>query len=333
MQRFLGDLPSCLTLVPTCHFLSWRYDRATAHLLRAGGISTLQEEASGQAGYVQLSLLGEEQASYITSQDKGDNLTTYTKETLVAALQEIRDKGWIPNSRPGNAEGVGNTLEDLLEIEENNLPLPNAAEWELKCQRANTSSLVTLFHLEPSPRAMRLVPQMLLPLYGWEHQEAGAKYGIDEKSFRQTISGQQRSDRGFKVVVDRGERKVVISFDAAAADPRHKTWLDSVKERVGLEELNPQPYWGFDDLFHKAGTKLLNCFFVEAEVKKQAGQEYFRYSVIKILQSFSLDGLLSGLEHGYMYVDFDARTGHNHGTKFRLRRSSLPLLYEHRMEV
>ncbi|MBQ5478723.1 MAG: hypothetical protein IIT66_00730, partial [Acetobacter sp.] len=32
---------------------------------------------------------------------------------------------------------------------ENNLPLPNAAEWELKCQRRQTTSLVTLFHIEP----------------------------------------------------------------------------------------------------------------------------------------------------------------------------------------
>jgi hypothetical protein len=43
--------------------------------------------------------------------------------------------------------------------------------------------------------------------------------------------------------------------------------LKSVKERIGLHELDPQPYWGFDDLEHKAGTKLINCFFVQAEVK------------------------------------------------------------------
>jgi len=63
----------------------------------------------------------------------------YTKESLIKELQQIRDMGWIPNARRGNAGGVGNTLEDLLGIEENNLPIPNAAEWELKCQRANTS--------------------------------------------------------------------------------------------------------------------------------------------------------------------------------------------------
>ncbi len=53
--------------------------------------------------------------------------------------------GWIDNARHGNVGGIGNTLEDLLGIEENNLPIPNAAEWELKAQRADTSSLTTLF--------------------------------------------------------------------------------------------------------------------------------------------------------------------------------------------
>ena len=34
------------------------------------------------------------------------------------------------------------------------------------------------------------------------------------------------------------------------------------------------------------------------------------------------------MEHGYVYVDFDARTGHNHGTKFRLKQGHLEQLYE-----
>ncbi len=260
-------------------------------------------------------------------------MKVYTKEALIKELKKIRDMGWIPNARPGNSGGVGNTLEDLLGIEENNLPIPNASEWELKCQRANTTSLITLFHMEPSPRALKFVPRVFLPLYGWQHQEAGGKYGTEEMSFRQTISGNQRSDRGFMVVVNRSQSKVLISFDASAVDPRHKEWLDSVAERVGLGELNPQPYWGFDDLRNKAGTKLLNCFYVQAEAKREGGKEFFRYSNIMILQGFSLNGLLTGIEQGYVYVDFDARTGHNHGTKFRLRQNQFPSLYSQSTEI
>ena len=251
----------------------------------------------------------------------------FTKESLIASLIEIRKKGWIPNARSGNVGGIGNTLEDLLGIEENNLPIPNAAEWELKCQRKETTSLTTLFHMEPSPRALKFVPQILLPKYGWAHQLAGNKYSGTEMSFRQTIHGLSRSDRGFKVIIDRDEKKILISFDAETVDNRHSEWLQSVKDRIGLDELNPQPYWGFNDLFHKAGTKLLNCFYVQAETKKIDGKTHFFYSDIMILQGLSLENFLESIENGQILVDFDARTGHNHGTKFRLRQNALPALY------
>ena len=70
----------------------------------------------------------------------------FTKETLIQNFIEIEKRGWIKNTRTGNSGSVGNILEDLLGIEENNLPIPNAAEWELKAQRKNTTSLTTLFH-------------------------------------------------------------------------------------------------------------------------------------------------------------------------------------------
>lgn len=247
----------------------------------------------------------------------------FSKEELINKLKEIEKQGWIPNARPGNVGGIGNTLEDLLGITENNLPIPNTAEWELKCQRIDTSSLTTLFHMEPSPRAIRFVPNILLPLYGWKHKAIPG-----EMSFRQTINGLSRTDRGFKVIVDRIVNKVLISFDSHAVDNRHHEWLKSVKKRIGLGELKPQPYWGFNDLFHKAGTKLLNCFYVRAQAKRESGKEFFWYKQITILQKFSLDKFLEAIEKGLILVDFDARTGHNHGTKFRLRQDRLPDLYD-----
>ena len=255
-------------------------------------------------------------------------MQVFTKDDLIQKLLEIKQEGWIPNARHGNAGGVGNTLEDILGIQENNLPIPNAAEWELKCQRKDSSSLTTLFHMEPSPRAVRFVPFILLPKYGWPHELAGHKYPETERSFRQTIHSQTRSDRGFGVVVDREARKILVSFDASSVDQRHQNWLNSVRSRIGLSELNPQPYWGFDDLFHKAGTKLLNCFYVQADVRRKNGREYYHYNTIMILQGFSLDKFIGAIEAGLILIDFDARTGHNHGTKFRMRQGSWDRLYD-----
>lgn len=252
----------------------------------------------------------------------------YTKDSLINELKIISARGWIPNAREGNHGGIGNTLEDLLGITENNLPIPNAAEWELKSQRINTTSLTTLFHIEPSPRAVKFVPQILLQKYGWAHQKAGNDYPHNEMSFRQTIHGLASSDRGFHVKIDRINRKVLISFDFEKVGAKHSEWLNSVKTKISLGQLDPQPYWGFDDLSNKAGTKLLNCFYVQAEVKREADREYYRYSKITMLQKFNFDGFLEQIERGNILVDFDARTGHNHGTKFRMRQNCLPALYQ-----
>lgn len=259
----------------------------------------------------------------------------FTKESLIEELLEISNRGWIPNARPGNDGGIGNTLEDLLEIEENNLPIPNAAEWELKTQKISTNSLTTLFHMEPSPRALKFVPAILLPNYGWPHQNAGIKYPEDERSFRATIHANNVSSRGFSVNIDRENKKVLVSFDSSKVSSNHSDWLEKVKDKIGLDELTPQPYWGFDDLEHKAGTKLLNTFYVQAEVRKdkETKKEYYKYSKILMLQKFSIDGFLSQLEAGNVLIDFDARTRHNHGSKFRMRQGCLPDLYETVTEI
>lgn len=260
-------------------------------------------------------------------------MITYTKESLIEALKGIMRRGWIPNARPSNIGGIGNTLEDLLGIQENNLPIPNAAEWELKCQRAESTALTTLFHMEPSPRALKFVPNIFLPKYGWKHELAGINYPANEMSFRQTIHGLERSDRGFMVKVDKINQKVLISFDASKVDSRHTEWLESVKKRVGVDELTPQPYWGFADLQNKAGTKLLNTFYVQAEVMKEGDKEFFHYCRVLILRGFNIDNFVTAIVAGNVLIDFDARTGHNHGTKFRLRQNARPKLYSDIQEV
>lgn len=257
-------------------------------------------------------------------------MKTFTKDSLKAELREIAERGWIASHRDTtttrNDGAAGNLLENLLGIEENNLPLPNANEWELKVSRANTTSLVTLLHSEPSPRTLKFVPAILLPNYGWAHQEAGGKYSEDERSFRMTMNAGSRTDRGFGVVVE--EDRLCVSFDASAVSERHADWLKEVESRAShLNDFDPAPYWGLDDLTRKIGAKLHNTVFVVAERKVEEGHEWFRYSKVSMLSGFSVDSFVDCLRNGVAFVEFDARTGHNHGTKFRVQRNSLPTLY------
>jgi len=259
----------------------------------------------------------------------------YTKEELIEKIHEISDQGWhksVKKTRDIRNDGaVGNTLEVLLGIKENNLPIPNAQEWELKGQRSHTSSLITLKHIEPSPRAARIVPQLLLPKYGWKHKQAGKKYPKTEMSFRSTTSAAQFTNRGFKVVVDRKQNKLRFVFDSSKVDtskPEIANWFKSVKKNAGLGPFDPEPYWGFEDLKYAIGEKIRNCFYIIADSKIEEKREYFQYKKLIILSGFSFEKLLKCFEDGVIFIDFDARTGHNHGTKFRIRQQNFPDLYE-----
>jgi len=179
----------------------------------------------------------------------------YTKDDLVIQILGICNAGWhrsVKNTIDARNDGaVGNTLERLLGIEENNLPIPNAREWELKGQRKHSASLITLKHIEPSPTAAKIVSTILLPLYGWPHAHAGTRYPKKEMSFRSTTSATAFTSRGFKIVVDRVAQKIRFIFDSTKADrtkPDISEWLSSVDKRIGLEPINPEPYWGFDGI-------------------------------------------------------------------------------------
>jgi len=258
----------------------------------------------------------------------------YTKEGLIKELRRIYAAGWhrsvkrTINTR--NDGAVGNTLEVLLGISENNIPLPNASEWELKGQRSQSTSLVTLKHIEPSPRAARIVSALLLPKYGWKHKQAGGRYPVTEMSFRSTTSSTEYTKRGFRIIVDRNAGKLRFVFNPAVADrgdPEIATWLGMVGKRVGLGPFEPEPYWGFDDLQYEIGAKISNCFYAVADTKVMNEREYFLYEKLYILSGFSFDKFLGCLDQGVVVVDFDARTGHNHGTKFRIKQGHWTNLY------
>lgn len=258
----------------------------------------------------------------------------YSKDQLINAMRKIFNDGWHKSVKKTlnfrNDGAVGNTLERLLGIKENNLPIPNAREWELKGQRSHSGSLITLKHIEPSPTAAKIVSNLLLPKYGWKHKQAGKKYPTTEMSFRSTTSATNYTNRGFKIEVDKKQNKLRFVFNAERADskdPEIRVWLKSVEQRIGLGPLNPEPYWGFEDLKYAVGEKIKNCFYAIADTKTEKSREWFLYKELYMLSGFSFEKFVVCIEDGSLLIDFDARTGHNHGTKFRLKQGYWKELY------
>jgi hypothetical protein len=82
------------------------------------------------------------------------------------------------------------------------------------------------------------------------------------------------------------------------------------------------------DLEAAISQKLPNCFYAVAQSRRADGREQFRYVRLVMLSAFSFDRFLKAVAGGAVLVDFDARTGHNHGTKFRLRQDCWSDLYD-----
>lgn len=229
----------------------------------------------------------------------------HTQKTLIEDFDNISTAGWIPNYRTTSSGNVGNILEDLLGIEENNLSLPDAGEWEIKAQKVNLqpNSLLSLCAIEPEPRELKVVPY-LVETFGWTPTIWRSNYSANEKSFRQTLTSNWTS-RGFRVCVT---NRVEVQYKGDI--PNYIT-----------------PYWAFDDLRKKLQSKMKNLFSVIAVSKNIDAVENFNYCDGVMYEGFSFDNFLTELSIGNIRVDFNARSGHNHGTKFRTNQSILTKLY------
>lgn len=253
---------------------------------------------------------------------KESNGPPQSREDLVTRLTELKTIGWIQTRQQVNDGLVGNTLEDFLRIKENNLTLPDAGKYELKAQRMETSSLTTLLHFDPYPRhPQNVITQVLGPIYGWPHEELKGEW-----SFRVTMYGNGYTNRGFKVAVDEKTLRLLVEFNPQEVDESKKDWLMQVFKKGG-QRLNPQPYWPLAEIEKKTQKKITNTIYVHAESRRKEAFEEFKYDTAILYEGFDFKKFTDGLVSGRIFVDFDARTGHNHGTKFRLKQGTLQDFY------
>jgi hypothetical protein len=260
-----------------------------------------------------------------------------TLEQVRETLHENRDK-WLLGTHQGNDGNQGNTLEELLGVEENNLQLPDLGDIEHKTQKVETGSFVTLFHKEPKPRAS--IPRLLKCL-GWQHRDAGKSYPKDEMSFRSTTYAHRFSDRGFSIdlVKDRIEfifdpnRVNLQAKDITGVFECYGDWLSSVESRVPHYSSVLPVYWDRVEFDKYCMTKLNNTLMCNLETKKIQGKEYFRVVEASIYNNFKSERLNNLFTSGDVVIDFDARTRHNHGTKLRVKNDKLGSMFEFSSKV
>lgn len=223
-------------------------------------------------------------------------------------FSEIKRLGWIKTHRTGPT-GIGKTLEDLLEIPENNIDGPDFGDYELKSARINSPrhGMLTLFTKTPEPKGA------IKRLYE-EFSYVSDAYDNNKPVLHATLSADKFTTLGSS------GRKIKIACQ---------------EERIYIQSENrlEDAYWSRETLKKAFDKKYTNTLvYVRAENRGSGKEEEFRFVEAYELADFSYDSIIQLLHEGIIKIDIrigqysDGRL-HDHGTAFRIPYQSFARLF------
>ena len=237
-----------------------------------------------------------------------------TYDELLSSLKELKKQGFVKTHRSGNT-GIGKTLEDCLEVEENNFAGPDGLTTELKAGRKNAASMLTLFTKSPQPPRIN---STLLQEIGYPEKEGSSK-----KVLHTTINANSyntlKGGTGLKITV----KKDRIEIDSP-----------KLKKKTEI----PTPYWDKTTLQERFEKKYIELLYVKADTKGSGSNEEFHFNEAWLMKGFDFDNFLKLLREGTLLVDIrigqypDGRP-HDHGTGFRIMPDRLDLCFSDRKKV
>ncbi len=209
----------------------------------------------------------------------------------------IKKEGWVLSHRKGPT-GIGQTLEQLLGLKENNIALPDLGVVELKAHRIGSSSLITLFTFN------RKVWQMK-PL------DAIRQHGTPD------VDGRM----GLYYTMSRTPNSMglFLHIETETISVRH------ISGRIIAE-------WKLDSLCERFMQKMLGLVLVSAFSEMRGEVEWFKFDRAQVLTETSAGIIRNQIITGNVLVDLrlhDKGTrARNHGTAFRTREEKLTFLFK-----
>lgn len=229
-------------------------------------------------------------------------------EQLTKKLKEIKEKGFIKTVRSHDG-GVGNTLEFLLGVKENNISLPDIGDIEIKAKRIDSSSMLTLVSKSPLPR------------------------GVNKVLFN-----------NYSHVADDGIQKLYTTIYSSKINPQNFRVVFDNDKLILKNKNDIEAYWFVDSLFGGLKTKANKILLVYAKTKGKKGsnREEFHYTEAYLLEGINSDKIQKILEDGKL--KFDIRIGadklgkkigvyHNHGTAIRISKQDYPELFKNHNKI
>ena len=228
-------------------------------------------------------------------------------DELKRKLYDLRQQGFVDTQRRGST-GVGYTLEKLLGLEENNLPIPDlGGRVEVKATRSSSTAFVTLFTFNRS-------------VWQVSQREAVERFGyIDEKgrlALKSTVSATSVNAQGLRLSLSNGPEM--------SASVIH----DPTGEILAT--------WSIFHLIGKFVTKFERMLFVKADRRESSvGTEQFHYVKAELVSEPRDREFLDAMRQGAVKIDLRmhlTETGavRNRGTALRVGERDLPMLFSKR---
>ncbi len=219
-------------------------------------------------------------------------------KTLKKKLKKIKKMGFVKTHRHGDT-GIGKTLEDLLGIQENNIPLPDIGEIaELKSYRKNAKSMMTLFTLEPLPKGGDR-DRLLLDNFGYSKRN-----NQRSKELHSTLSSKKYNNQNLKLSVEKDKIRV-----------------KGKGKRINI-------FWDMESVKNKFDKKLPALVHVLTDTNVIEGVENFHFNEAYLLEDFDFELFKKRVRADDIVVDFRMYyrpngSVRNHGTGFRVKIKKL----------
>lgn len=265
----------------------------------------------------------------------------------------------LPNVRPHDDGGIGQTIERYLKIDENNSSTPDLNDKEVKTHSLNAFNPITLFHNrarcvdEPSNRyAVRkiisLFAQNTSCKFCNNHRrlsvslvcEDGIKFVNNNfNAFSGLILGSR--NRGFRMFVD--NEKLIITWDQSFIDKNIKwivDWANNIPEEF---RYTFNLFWNLDDLreiFLKKMGKGVYLYKHNGQLASKKKSNNIEFTSILNLFNPNGDKFIEALINGEICLDIDTRVNcdaksqkyHDHGPHFRCSLKTISSLFNKQNE-
>ncbi|MBI4672005.1 MAG: hypothetical protein HY741_10125 [Chloroflexi bacterium] len=213
------------------------------------------------------------------------------------AFANLKQQGRVPTHRNGPT-GIGQTLEQLLGLKENNIALPDLRQIELKAHRIGSTSMITLFTF--NRKAWRMRPLEAVRSYGT--RDADGRLGSYYTMSRTPNSG-----------------GLFLYIEPSTISVRH------ISGQIIAE-------WPLSELAERFMQKVPGLILASAFSEMRGDVEWFKFDRAQLLTDTWPQIMRNQILEGNILVDLrlhdQITRARNHGTGFRVREDKLLSLFK-----